>query len=94
MAYTVNIYNIDIVYTIDMVYTVDNVYTVDMVYNVDTVDTVYTVYIIQTVLLCFHISMYAFIYCQERLERYWNGLLLNEQKVGEDGGVTGVDTPF
>ena len=33
----------------------------------------------------------AYVYCQEKLERYWNGLLLNEQKVGEDGRVTGVD---
>ena len=27
-----------------------------------------------------------------RLKRCWNGLLMNEQKVGVDGWVTGVDS--
>ena len=42
-----------------------------MAYTVDTVDTVDTVYTIETA----QISACMPIYCQERLERYWNGLL-------------------
>ena len=59
--------------------------TVDMVDSVETVDTDDTVQTIPTVLHCYNSSMYAYVYCQERLERYWNGLLQNEQKVGVDG---------
>ena len=58
--------------TVDTVDIVDTVHTVDIVDTVDTVDTVYT---IETALHCYNISMYACIYCQGRLERYWNGLL-------------------
>ena len=61
---------------------VGTVYTVD---TVDTVETVQTVYTIETALHCLNIWMYAYIiqykYCQERLERYWNGLLCYEQNV-------------
>ena len=52
-----------------MVYTVDIVDTDDLVY---TVDTVYTVYTIRTALHCSNSSMYAYIYCKDRLERYYN----------------------
>ena len=59
------------------------------------VATVYTVYTIQTALHCLNISKYAY-YClyilYERLGRYCNGLMKNEQKVGVDVWVTGVDT--
>ena len=67
--YTVN--TVDSVKTIAMVYTVDMVDAVDMVY---TVDSIYTVYNIQTALHCVNSSMYAYLYCKERLKRYWNGL--------------------
>ena len=53
-------------------YTVDTVDTVNMVYTVD------MVYTIQTALHCWNISMYAFIYCLERLEHYWSELVQNE----------------
>ena len=43
--------------------TIFTVYTLDTVCTVDTVDTVYT---IQTALHCLNISMYAYIYCQEK----------------------------
>ena len=68
-----------------MVYNINTVNTVD---TVDTVDNVYTVYTIQAVLHCLNISMYVYIYCQEKLERYWSGLVQNEQNVEVDG----VDT--
>ena len=61
--------------TVDTVDTVNPVDTVDTVDTIDTVDTVDTVYTIETALHCYNISMYACIYCQGRLERYWNGLL-------------------
>ena len=59
------------------------------------VDNVYTVYTIETALHCYNISMYACIYCQGRLERYWNGLLSCSAKCGLGDGVgDGVgDTP-
>ena len=50
-------------------------YTVDTVDMVCTVDTAYTVYTIETALHCQNISMYAFVYRKERLERYWSGLM-------------------
>ena len=43
-----------------------------------TVYTVYTVYIVNTIQTAFHClnsSMYAYIYCEGRLERGWNGLM-------------------
>ena len=47
----------------------------------------------QTVLRCFHSSMYAYIYCQGRLERYWNGLKCFFAKSGV-GDWTGVNQVF
>ena len=55
------------------VYTVDTVDIVDTVEAVDIVDTVKT---IQTALHYFKTSgMYAYIYYEEWLELYWNGLM-------------------
>ena len=59
---------------------IDTVYTFDTVDTAYTVDSVYTVYTIQVALHC----MYAYIYGQERLERYWNGPLSNEKIFGPD----------
>ena len=44
-------------------------------YTLDTVETAYTVYDIETAFHCLNFSMYAYIYCMERLKRYWNGLM-------------------
>ena len=49
--------------------TVDTVDTVDMVYTVNTVNTLYT---IETALHSQNIGMFAYIYCKERSEHYWN----------------------
>ena len=40
-----------------------------------------TVYTIENALRCLHVSMYIPIYCEERLEHNWSGLLMNEQNV-------------
>ena len=68
-----------------MVYTVDMVDAVDMVY---TVDSIYTVYNIQTALHCVNSSMYAYLYCKERLKRYWN-LMMGLAKSGLMGDWSG-----
>ena len=53
-----------------------------IVYISSTAYTVYTVFTIQTALHCLNSCMYAHIYCQERLECYWNGLMQIVQNVG------------
>ena len=46
-----------------------------LVDTVDTIDNVETSYTVQTALHCLNISIYVYIYCLERLERHWNGLM-------------------
>ena len=44
-------------------------------YTLDTVESACTVYDIETAFQCLNLSTYAYIYCKERLKRYWNGLM-------------------
>ena len=48
---------------------------------------------IQTALHYLDSSRYAYRYCQERLERYWNGMLSFSAKNGVTGQSGWVDTP-
>ena len=46
-----------------------------------------TVYTVQTDSHCLNSSMYAYLYCYGRLERYWNGLMgFSKKNVGLEGG--------
>ena len=54
-------------------YTPYTVYIVLIVYIASTTHTVFTVYTIQAALHCS--SIYAYLYCKGRLERYWKGLI-------------------
>ena len=48
----------------------------------------FTLYTVQTAIHCWNSSVYAYIYCKGRLERYWNGLISFWSKSGS--GLDGV----